>query len=97
MFNKISKYQIVFRIIRLCKCQYPRKLSLIKKFDKCVQDICENNQYKITKFDLNDMESRNNESLKFADKLKSQGHTCIQYLESYPVQIRWCGQDKCVN
>ena len=33
---------------------------------------------------------------KKAEKLKSQGHTCIRYLESHP-QILWCQQDRCSN
>lgn len=31
------------------------------------------------------------EAMEFANELKSNGHCCISYLETYPVQINWCG------
>ncbi len=31
-------------------------------------------------------------------RLEKAGHTCVQYLETYPVQLRWCGEeDICAN
>lgn len=34
---------------------------------------------------------------RIAQLLEKDGHRCIFYLETYPVQISWCGnEDKCV-
>lgn len=46
---------------------------------------------------LKDMDFRNQQQMQFADELKQKGHQCIQIMESYPVQIRWCGQEKCIK
>jgi hypothetical protein len=46
---------------------------------------------------LNEMEIRNKQQMQFADDLKQKGHQCINILESYPVQIRWCNQEKCIK
>ena len=37
------------------------------------------------------------EAWKFAKELHNKGHSCVEYLESYPVQIRWCQQEICVK
>jgi hypothetical protein len=57
----------------------------------CNKDIC------IRAKALEDMNERNIKALAFADELKNKGHCCIQYLESYPVQIRWCQQENCIH
>lgn len=31
----------------------------------------------------------------FVDELKQKGHTCIIYIETYPVSIGWCKQEIC--
>ena len=31
----------------------------------------------------------------FADELKQQGHTCISYIETYPISIGWCRKTPC--
>ena len=42
-----------------------------------------------------DMKKRNNEALEFGKKLENEGHTCVKYMETYPVQIYWCGNKQC--
>jgi len=90
MFNK---YQIVCKLINF-NFLYLRNIST-KKFDKCHKKIYKNNLPKLTQFNMNNMEKRNQETQEFANKLISQGHMCIEYLESYPIQIKWCGKNKC--
>ena len=29
------------------------------------------------------------------NRLSKLGHTCVGYLESYPPQLSWCGQEVC--
>lgn len=36
------------------------------------------------------------EMIEFANKLESQGHICVMYLESYPIQIGWCKNETCI-
>ncbi len=57
----------------------------------CCKDECMR-----TKF-LENKLYNNQESYKFANLLKSQGHECIKYLESDPIQIKWCNQDICIE
>lgn len=45
--------------------------------------------------DINDLEKRNKDAKEFGKKLENQGHTCVSYLESFPVQIQWCNQKVC--
>jgi hypothetical protein len=33
----------------------------------------------------------------FAEKLESEGHTCVEILESYPCQVSWCEKTPCAN
>jgi hypothetical protein len=61
------------------------------KLEWCNKDICER------KIINNDIERRQQEAMDFADFLKRNGHKCISYLESYPVQIKWCNRDKCTK
>lgn len=42
-----------------------------------------------------DIKKRNNEAYEFGKKLENQGHKCVVYKESYPVQIHWCGKEQC--
>jgi len=42
-----------------------------------------------------DMKKKNNEALEFGKKLENEGHTCVKYMETYPVQIYWCGNKQC--
>lgn len=39
--------------------------------------------------------ARNADRHEFGKKLVKAGHLCVRYLESYPVQIRWCGKTPC--
>jgi hypothetical protein len=34
---------------------------------------------------------------KMGEQLEKEGHTCVRYLESYPCQVVWCEQEKCVG
>jgi hypothetical protein len=45
----------------------------------------------------NDMAIRNKEACDYALSLKAEGHTCVMYLERYPVQISWCNQETCIK
>lgn len=47
--------------------------------------------------DTADMRRREEKQQALRKKLEKEGHTCIQTLETYPTQTRWCGQEKCVN
>lgn len=51
----------------------------------CHQDIC-------IKDDLKTIQKNNDN---FAIFLQNNGHKCISYAESYPVQIIWCGNKIC--
>lgn len=46
---------------------------------------------------IESIESKNEKALKYAEKLESEGHTCVEILESYPIQIKWCHQKECVG
>jgi hypothetical protein len=37
------------------------------------------------------------ERMAFGKSLQEKGHTCVVYLESLPVQIRWCGEKVCMG
>jgi len=37
----------------------------------------------------------NDEILEFGKELEMKGHTCVIYLESFPVKIRWCNHEQC--
>lgn len=48
--------------------------------------------------DSEDIEEKmNNEAIKLGKKLENAGHVCVVYLESYPMQIDYCGQEKCIK
>jgi len=49
----------------------------------------------LTSDEIMSMYQRNAAAHKFAKKLIKQGHKCVVYMESYPVQIGWCGQCIC--
>jgi hypothetical protein len=81
-----------------------KSLYTISKLYTCIGQINNNNQtFSYQKDDcfnlkeLTDMRKRNYEQEKFAKKLEKDGHTCIVYYESFPVQIGWCGEKICVN
>lgn len=38
---------------------------------------------------------RNDDQMIFAEELRSKGHTCVFYIESYPVKIGWCEHEVC--
>ena len=66
----------------------------------CNQQKCVKHSYIKTKSSVSDndtIESQNEKALKYAKKLESEGHTCIEILESYPIQVKWCNQQKCIN
>lgn len=86
MFNK-------HRIVSKVNFLYLSNIST-KKFDKFDY---KNNLPKLTQFSARNMEIKNKESFEFANKLISQGHKCIEYLETYPVRIRWCEKNKCIH
>lgn len=44
-----------------------------------------------------DMDKRNEELMKFAELLQKNGHKCVTFMESFPVQIGWCKQDVCTG
>jgi hypothetical protein len=44
-----------------------------------------------------DMDQEDQEAEDFGTKLEKAGHTCVEYLESYPVQISWCQQTPCTH
>ena len=46
---------------------------------------------------MDQIAERNEESQEFGKKLENEGHTCVLYLETYPVQISWCEQKVCNN
>jgi hypothetical protein len=62
-----------------------------QKLEWCCNDECLEVQKN------NQMKKRNDENEKFAEELIKNGHTCVYYMESYPVQIGWCRQEQCVN
>lgn len=35
------------------------------------------------------------EAEKLERQLKLDGHNCIQIMETYPMQVNWCGQKPC--
>ncbi len=37
----------------------------------------------------------NHEQMEFAGKLADEGHKCISYTDSYPVEIGWCNETPC--
>lgn len=43
------------------------------------------------------MERENEKRMKRARRLDREGHTCVEVLESFPVQIRWCRQPVCTE
>ena len=57
----------------------------------CNKDVC------VRTKTLDDMKERNNRAYEFAKELHNKGHRCVEYLESYPVQISWCQQEICVK
>jgi hypothetical protein len=61
------------------------------KFEWCGKDICP------SKLIWDDMDKRQAEEMAFAKKLESEGHTCVYYMESYPVQIGWCDSAVCTR
>lgn len=62
-----------------------------EKLEWCCKDEC--SEIKI----LDDMARRNKEAYEFANSLKEKGHNCIEYLESYPIQIKWCNNEICIK
>ena len=44
---------------------------------------------------FDEMHQRNNQQMKRAAELQCEGHRCISFLESFPVQLRHCGKQKC--
>lgn len=35
--------------------------------------------------------------INFADQLRNSGHTCVIELETYPIIVEWCNQERCKN
>jgi hypothetical protein len=62
-----------------------------QKFKWCEKDVCPD------KLMRDDMVMRDNEAMAFAKNLEAQGHTCVYYMESYPVQIGWCNNTICTH
>ena len=50
-----------------------------------------------TSEDMPSIEEMDKKEVSFRKKLKSEGHTCIKILESYPSQTEWCKQKECVK
>lgn len=61
------------------------------EFRWCGKDICSERTMQI------DMQERDREMELFAEELRTKGHVCISKKETYPVQIDWCGSEKCKN
>ena len=59
------------------------------KLDWCNIDECEDVKMRL------DMEKRQKQQEEFARRLIENGHKCVYYMESYPVQVGWCGKEKC--
>jgi len=71
-----------------------------RKFVWCQKENCTQKGFQYPSPSLIDNEKLkkiNDESMKFAEKLINDGHTCVRYLETYPVQIRWCGNTVCTG
>jgi len=62
---------------------------------KCV--TTKHTDFIINHDDYKNMAERQKEEEEFIKKLESDGHTCIMILESYPIQVRHCNRDTCVN
>ena len=61
------------------------------KLDWCMQDECKTiKERKLTK-------DEHDRQMDFAGKLVSEGHECISYKETIPVQIGWCHQTPCTK
>src|SRR3989338_185391 len=59
-------------------------------------NINENNMTKRNNMTIEyDREERNKTAMEFAENLIKNGHNCVFYLMSYPVQIQWCHKDVC--
>jgi hypothetical protein len=43
------------------------------------------------------MRKISDEAEKFGFKLISKCHTCVVFVETYPLQIKWCEQNPCKN
>ena len=46
---------------------------------------------------LEDMRRRNNQQMKHATELQCDGHRCLSFLESFPVQLQHCGKKVCTS
>ena len=60
-----------------------------KQLQWCNKDKCQ------IIIDNDKMEEVNRKNEEFGQQLMQNGHTCVAYLESYPVQVCWCEQDTC--
>ena len=49
----------------------------------------------ISETTLQDMRRRNNQQMKHAAELQCDGHRCLSFLESFPVQLQYCGKKVC--
>lgn len=67
-------------------------------FDWCQYGKCNIAPKQVfTEKQYEDMQKRNDSAEIFANNLKNNGHTCVSYMETYPVRIRWCNQTQCIN
>jgi hypothetical protein len=61
------------------------------KLEWCNSDICKEILVR------NSMEELQKKQENFIKELEQKNHTCIQILESYPMQVQWCGKNPCKN
>jgi hypothetical protein len=62
-----------------------------QKLKWCHQDHCQDVQQR------QDVNKRLKKQDDFLEKLKNQGHTCIELSERMPAKIRWCEQERCIE
>lgn len=88
---------------KMDKKQIKKYLSFLKKKGNLFVDSLLNNkkeQSEKSKKEKICLNTNNTEKIQknmedFEKQLRTEGHTCIQILESYPIQINWCKSNIC--
>lgn len=65
--------------------------STSNKLEWCNLDVCRTTTMR------NSMEEKQKKQEEFIEELNNGNHTCVRILESYPVQVQWCGVNPCKN
>ena len=80
---------------------------LTNDIEWCERDPCNNSVqnmpviidltkgHKMTNPDLDKMKQRQKIKEELVDRLREEGHECIQVKESYPIQVSWCESNRC--